>query len=150
VLAEGRWAGAVDEDWGVSDREPRFFSPDDLPAPSGYSHVVSIPAGRLVWIAGQVPVDADGVVPEGWDGQARQALTNVERALAAAGAGWRDVVKLTHFVVDMSGLETIRAVRDEFVDTARPPTSSLVQVAGLVRLEWLIEVEAVAWLPVDR
>jgi enamine deaminase RidA (YjgF/YER057c/UK114 family) len=41
----------------------------------------------------------------------------------------------------------VRAVRDEFVDTARPPTSSLVQVAALVRPELLIEIEAVAHLP---
>jgi enamine deaminase RidA (YjgF/YER057c/UK114 family) len=131
----------------VSDGGPEFFSPDDLPAPSGYSHVVSIPAGRLVWTAGQAPLGADGGVPEGWEAQTRQALANVGWALRVAGAAWRDVVKLTFFVVDMSGLGTIRSVRDEFVDTARPPTSSLVQVAGLVRPEWLIEVEAVAWLP---
>jgi enamine deaminase RidA (YjgF/YER057c/UK114 family) len=46
-----------------------------------------------------------------------------------------------------SELPTIRAVRDEFVDTRRPPTSSLVQVAGLVSPDFLLEVEAVAWLP---
>ena len=40
-----------------------------------------------------------------------------------------------------------RSVRDEFIDTDRPPTSSLVQVAGLFRPDLLIEVEAVAWLP---
>jgi enamine deaminase RidA (YjgF/YER057c/UK114 family) len=99
----------------LADRAPAFSSPDDLSRPAGYSHVVSIPAGRLVWTAGQI--------------------------------GWADVVKLTFFVVDVSALETIRAVRNEFVDTARPPTSSLVQVAGLARAELLIEVEAVAWLP---
>jgi enamine deaminase RidA (YjgF/YER057c/UK114 family) len=38
----------------------------------------------------------------------------------------------------------VRAVRDEFVDAAHPPTSSLVQVAGLIRPDLLIEVEAVA------
>ena len=47
----------------------------------------------------------------------------------------------------MSELATIRAVRDEFVNTASPPTSSLVQVAGLFRPDVLIEVEAVAHLP---
>jgi enamine deaminase RidA (YjgF/YER057c/UK114 family) len=57
------------------------------------------------------------------------------------------VVKLTFYVVDVAGLAVVRAVRDEFVDTARPPTSSLVQVAGLFRPDLLIEVEAVAWRP---
>jgi enamine deaminase RidA (YjgF/YER057c/UK114 family) len=53
-------------------------------------------------------------------------------------------VKLTYFVVDVSALGTIRTVRDEFVDTERPPASSLVQVAGLFRPDLLIEIEAVA------
>lgn len=131
----------------MSDLTPAFSSPDDLPSPSGYSHVVEIPTGRLVWTAGQVPVDANGDVPEGWEAQTRLAFANVGRALRAGGVEWGDVVKLTIFVVEVSALTVIRSVRDEFVDTSRPPTSSLVQVAGLVRPEVLIEVEAVAWAP---
>jgi enamine deaminase RidA (YjgF/YER057c/UK114 family) len=127
--------------------EPLYASPDDLPSPSGYSHVVTIPAGRLVWTSGQVGIETDGAVAEGWEAQTRLAFANVGRALAAAGASWPDVVKLTLFVVDVAELQTIRAVRDEFVDTGSPPTSSLVQVAGLFRPEVLIEVEAVAYLP---
>lgn len=124
---------------------PEFASPDDLGAPPGYSHVVSIPSGRLVWTAGQVGIDADGVAPEGWEAQTRLAFENVGRALRAGGADWADVVKLTIFAVDVSEVAVIRALRDEFVDTSRPPTSSLVQVAGLVRSDCLIEIEAVAW-----
>jgi enamine deaminase RidA (YjgF/YER057c/UK114 family) len=133
----------------VSSSSPLFASPEDLSTPPGYSHVVSIPAGRLVWTAGQIAMDADGeVVGVGdWGRQARQVFENLTRALQAAGAGWSDVVKLTYFVVDMSGLATIRAVRDEFVDRGRPPTSTLVQVAGLAYPDLLLEVEAVAWLP---
>jgi enamine deaminase RidA (YjgF/YER057c/UK114 family) len=130
---------------------PVFVSPDDLPAPVGYSHVVSIPPGRLVWTSGQVALGPDrGAAPHGWEEQTRLALTNVGRALRAAGADWPDVVKLTFFVVDVSALATIRAVRDEFVDSASPPTSSLVQVAGLVNPDLLIEVEAVAYLAPAR
>jgi enamine deaminase RidA (YjgF/YER057c/UK114 family) len=133
----------------VTDRRATFAAPDDLAPAAGYSHVVSIPAGRLVWTSGQVAIDSDGnVAPDdGWEGQTRLAFANVGSALRAAGAGWPDVVKLTFFVLDVSALPTIRAVRDEFVDTTRPPTSSLVQVAGLVHPDLLIEVEAVAWLP---
>jgi enamine deaminase RidA (YjgF/YER057c/UK114 family) len=125
---------------------PQFLSPSTLPAPDGYSHVVSARPARLVWVSGQVAMDADGTAapPGDWEAQTRLAFQNVGRALEAAGAGWADVVKLTFFVVDVSALTTIRAVRDEFVDTERPPASSLVQVAGLVRPDLLIEVEAVA------
>jgi enamine deaminase RidA (YjgF/YER057c/UK114 family) len=133
----------------VTDRAPEFSSPDDLAAPAGYSHVVSIPAGRLVWTSGQVPMDAQRVIAsgQGWERQTRLAFENVGKALRSAGAGWHEVVKLTLYVVDVSELPTIRAVRDEFVDTAHPPTSSLVQVAGLFHPDVLIEVEAVAWKP---
>jgi enamine deaminase RidA (YjgF/YER057c/UK114 family) len=133
----------------VSDGAPEFRSPEGLAPPPGYSHVVSIPVGRLVWTSGQVAVEADGsvAVAGDWERQTRQVFGNVGRALEAAGAGWADVVKLTFFVVDVSALPTIRAVRDEFVDASRAPTSSLVQVAGLVHPDLLIEVEAVAWLP---
>ena len=131
----------------MADR-PTFASPDDLSRPNGYSHVVDVPPGRLVWTSGQVALEADGSgAPEGWEAQTRLVFANVGRALAAAGAGWPDVVKLTIYVVDTAGVGTIRGVRDELVDTARPPTSSLVRVAGLVRPDLLLEVEAVAWLP---
>jgi enamine deaminase RidA (YjgF/YER057c/UK114 family) len=133
----------------MADVRPDFSSPAELPAPAGYSHVASIPAGRLVWTSGQVPLDADGnaAPANDWEAQARLAFQNTGRALSAAGAGWPDVVKLTIYVTDVSELTTIRRVRDEFVDTANPPTSSLVQVAGLFRPDLLIEVEAVAWRP---
>jgi enamine deaminase RidA (YjgF/YER057c/UK114 family) len=133
----------------VSSSSPIFASPDDLSSPPGYSHVVTIPAGRLVWTAGQIAMDADGnVIGVGdWERQARLVFQNLTRALEAAGAAWSDVVKVTYFVVDTAGLAAIRAVRDEFVDRARPPTSTLVQVAGLAYPDLLLEVEAVAWLP---
>ncbi len=92
-------------------------------------------------------IDSDGAVPEGWEAQTRLVFENVGRALAGQGAGWADVVKLTYFVTGVEEIATVRSVRDEFVDTERPPTSSLVQVAGLFRPDLLVEVEAVAWLP---
>ena len=128
----------------------RFESPADLALPMGYSHVVSVPAGhRLVWTAGQVPLEADGTVAAAgdWEAQTRLVFRNLEKALAAAGAGWHDVVKLSYFVTDTAELPTIRRVRDEFVDVERPPTSTLVRVAGLFRPDVLVEIEAIAAVP---
>ena len=129
----------------MSDK-PVFTSPADLMRPMGYSHVVDIPAGRLVWTAGQVGADADGNFADGIAEQTRLAFENVGKALAAGGAGWNDVVKLTIYVVGAPDLAVLREVRDELVNTETPPTSTLVQVAGLARPELLIEVEAVAWV----
>ncbi|MCZ9342685.1 RidA family protein, partial [Streptomyces sp. TRM76130] len=68
-----------------------------------YSHVVTA-AGRLVAVSGQLPLDEDGrIVGEGDPAaQARQVFENLRRCLAAAGAGFDDVVKLTYFVTDMA------------------------------------------------
>jgi enamine deaminase RidA (YjgF/YER057c/UK114 family) len=126
---------------------PEFASPSDLSAPAGFSHVVGLPAGRLVLTSGQVAIDTDGQVAQGWEAQTRLVFQNLGRALAAQGAGWPDVVKLTYFVTSVEEIAVVRSVRDEFVNTDRPPASSLVQVAGLFRPELLVEVEAVAWLP---
>jgi enamine deaminase RidA (YjgF/YER057c/UK114 family) len=127
-------------------------TPWTLPATSGYSHVAGISSGaRLVWTAGQVPLDVDGnaAPAQDWAAQTRQVMRNVGAALEAGGAGWNDVFKLMIYVVDTAELATIRAVRDEFVNVDSPPTSALVQVAGLARPEFLIEIEAVAAVAAD-
>lgn len=118
------------------------------PAPAGYSQVAVVGPARLVWTSGQVARDASGVLvgPGDWELQTRAVMQNLTRVLEMGGASWREVFKLTFYVVDTSALATVRAVRDEFVDTERPPTSSLVQVAGLFRPDLLIEIEAVAAL----
>lgn len=59
------------------------------------------------------------------------------------------MITLTIYVVDMRRLPTVRAVRDEFIDTSKPPTSSLVQVAGLVAPDLLIEVDACAAVAIN-
>ena len=124
----------------------RFISPDTLPRPFGYSHVVDAPASRIVFISGQVPLDAAGnLVGEGdFAAQTRQVFENLAAALAAAGASWDDVVKLDYFVRDIGEVAALRAIRDEYVNTERPPASTLVEVSRLFRDDVLVEVEAVA------
>jgi reactive intermediate/imine deaminase len=126
--------------------EKRFLSPETMSPPFGYSHVVDAPAGRIIYISGQVPLDTDGeLVGEGdFEAQARQVFANLSAALEATGAGWSDVVKLNYFLTEIGELGTVRAIRDEYVDTERPPASTLVQVSGLFRPEAMVEIEAVA------
>ena len=126
--------------------ERRFLSPETLAAPFGYSHVVDAPATRIIYISGQVPLDAEGrLVGEGdFDVQTRQVFENLSAALEAAGASWREVVKLNYFLRDVSRVASVRAIRDDYVDTERPPASTLVEVSGLFRDDVLIEIEAVA------
>ncbi|MGI5358300.1 RidA family protein [Streptomyces sp. CA-252508] len=132
----------------MSNHLTHVHAPDGVAPGSGYSHVVW-GSGRFIAISGQCALDAEGrVVGEGDAGaQARRVFENLRRCLAAAGAGFDDLVKLTYFVTDVAHLPAVRAARDEVIDTARPPASSAVQVSALFRPELLVEIEAFAVLP---
>jgi len=121
------------------------ITPPDVAPGFGYSHVVAA-TGRLIAVSGQVALDETGQLvgvgnPEA---QARQVFENLRRCLAAADATFADVVKLTVYVTELATMTAVRAVRDEYVDTTRPPASSAVQVAGLVLPELLLEIDAFA------
>jgi enamine deaminase RidA (YjgF/YER057c/UK114 family) len=79
------------------------INPSELARPSGFSHAVSVTAGRMVFLAGQVGMDRDGkVVSGGVVAQFEQALANLLTALAAAGGEPGDLVSLTIYIVDRS------------------------------------------------
>jgi reactive intermediate/imine deaminase len=129
--------------------EKRFLTPATLSPSFGYSHVVEAPAGSIVYISGQVPLDADGrLVGEGdFAAQTRQVFENLTHALEAAEATWSDVVKLDYFLRDVGQIGAVRAIRDEYVDTANPPASTLVEVSSLFSPDVLVEIQAVAIKP---
>jgi enamine deaminase RidA (YjgF/YER057c/UK114 family) len=78
------------------------INPSGLARPSGFSHAVSAPAGRLVFLAGQLGTDRDGkVVPGGVVAQFEQALDNLLAALAAAGGHPSDLASLTIYLTDV-------------------------------------------------
>ena len=120
-----------------------FRAPDGLAPGPGYSHAVT-GRGRWVATAGQVALDDAGqlVGPNDPQAQARQVFANLGRALAAAGASFADVIKLNFYVTDITMLPAVRAIRDEYIDTARPPASTAVQVSALARPGLMIEIEA--------
>ena len=127
----------------------KIHNPPTLAPPRGYSHVAEVRGGKLVFVAGQVALDAAGKVvgPGDYRAQTEQVFRNLGLALASAGATFRDVVKLTYFVLDVAHLPEVRAVRDRFLDPEHPPASTAVEVRGLFRPEIVLEVEAVASVP---
>ncbi|WP_406275893.1 RidA family protein [Streptomyces sp. NBC_00191] len=129
----------------MTSRLTRVQAPEGVAPGTGYSHVVW-GTGRFVAISGQCALDQDGkVVGEGDPAaQATQVFENLRRCLAAAGAAFDDVVKLTYFVTDVAHLPAVRAARDAVIDAGRLPASSAVQVAALFRPELLVEIEAFA------
>ncbi|MFJ9714766.1 RidA family protein [Streptomyces sp. NPDC101213] len=123
----------------------RIPAPDGVAAAAQYTHVV-LGTGRLVAVSGQLPLDERGrTVGEGDPrAQARQVFENLRRCLAAAGATFDDVVKLTYFVTDMAHMPAVREARAAHIPDDRLPAASAVQVAALVRPEFLMEIEAFA------
>jgi enamine deaminase RidA (YjgF/YER057c/UK114 family) len=113
-----------------------------------YAYAASVPApARLVFAAGACPLDgaAATVAPGDFAGQAHQVMTNLETALAAAGARLADVVKTTVYVASAERSDLVRVwqvVRDRFGDH-RPP-GTLLGVAVLGYPDQLVEVEATA------
>ncbi|MGW2553453.1 RidA family protein [Streptomyces sp. NPDC001635] len=123
----------------------RIPAPDGVAPATAYTHVV-MGTGRFVAISGQLALDEDGRLVGAGDpaAQARQVFENLRRCLAAAGAAFDHVVKLTFFVTDMAHMPAIRAARAEHIPDDRLPAASAVQVAALVRPEFLMEIEAYA------
>lgn len=124
----------------------RFLNPPELAQPFGYSHVAETRGGRTVYISGQVALDAAGNLVGVGDLAAQTICVfgNLAAALAAVGATFDHVVKLTYFMLDISQIAVVRAVRDRYVNIQQPPASSAVEVRRLVRDELLLEVEAIA------
>ncbi len=128
----------------------RLYNPDTLAKPSaGYSQVAEVTGGKIVYIAGQVALDKAGnlVGKDDLRAQTQQVFENLKAAVQAAGGDTSNLIKLNIYCaesVDPTQIPVIREIRDKFVNTANPPTSTFVVVKRLVRPEWLIEIDAVA------
>lgn len=122
-----------------------------LPAPmrgGAFSAGVEAPAGRTVYVSGQVAMDAGGdVVGEGdAKAQTEKVLDNVSVVLEEAGGTLDDIVKVTVFITDMGMYDEVHEVRRRYF--AEPyPASSMVEVSALIDPRLLVEVEAVAVIP---
>ena len=120
---------------------PQGFSANPAFAPG-------VQVGELLYISGQVAQDNGGnlVGPGDGEAQTRHIMSRIQTIAEAAGATMGDVVKITTFLTDVAIYPDFSRVRAETFPTS-PPASSTVIVAGLVRPEFLVEVEAIVHLP---
>lgn len=126
----------------------QYLNPPALSAPTGYTHVVQVHGGRTIYIAGQVALDKSGnVVGKGdFAAQATQVFENLKSALAAGGATFDNLVKVTTFVTDLSQMQALRSIRAKYYGK-NPPASTLVQITKLASEDLMIEIEAIAVVP---
>lgn len=132
---------------------PRFNPPSGWPQQGrAFNHGVVAGAGRILYMTGQVAWDRDGaLVGEGdCEKQMNKCFENVESILAAVGGHLADIVSLTIFFLDRTDLSTIQKVRSEKFTPDNAPASILIQVAGLVIPQLLVELVPIAVIPHDR
>ena len=124
-------------------------NPPELGSPPGYSQIVEVWAGRMIFIAGQTALDRDGnlVGKSDFAAQATHVFQNLNVALQERGCDATNLVKLTVFLTDMGNLAHYREARNRFFATITPPAApaiTLVEVTRLYGADFMIEIEAIA------
>lgn len=101
---------------------------DAAPAAVGpYSQAVGAPAGKLVFLSGQIGLEpgTGELVSENFEGQVRQSFANMQAVIKAAGGTLNDVVKLTLFLTDLSKFASANAIMAEIIPQPYPARSTL-------------------------
>jgi len=117
---------------------------DSAPAAVGpYSQAVAAPAGRTIYLSGQIGLEASTgeLVSENFDAQVRQAFANMKAVVEAAGGRLDQIVKLTLFLTDLGKFAAANAIMAELIPEPFPARSTL-GVASLPKSAQF-EVEAV-------
>lgn len=107
----------------------------------GFSRATRV--GDRALAAGTAPIWADGSCPDDAGAQARRCFEIILDALAEVGAAPGDVVRTRMYITDAADAEAVGKVHGEIFSAVRP-VATMVVVAGLLRREWLVEIEAEA------
>ncbi|GAB3951347.1 RidA family protein [Spirosoma harenae] len=134
----------------LSAQQQQYINPLGLPTSKNYTQVVVTQANRIAYISGQVSANEQGEILHKSDFKAQTQLVheNLKTALAAIGATFADVIKLTAYVVntDPERISIVREVRRQYIVGPNPPASTYVGVQGLYDKDVLIEIEAIVAL----
>jgi enamine deaminase RidA (YjgF/YER057c/UK114 family) len=133
---------------GLVAQDIKHINPEGLATSPAYTQVVTAKPGTVVWLSGQVAQNAKGEAVGKGDlkAQLNQVWENVKTALAGSGATFRDVVKITQYVVNYkpSMRADLREARLRFMGSGDPPAATLVGVQSLATEDWLVEIEVTA------
>ncbi len=132
--------------WPRVSRPPERINVEGLGRLPVFSHASR--AEGWIFVSGTLGTRPGGfeLVEGGVGPETAQTLRNLERILAAAGAGWRDVVKVSVYVADMAGFGEMNRAYAEFFHDQDPPARITVGGVALA-LGAAVEIECVAWRP---
>lgn len=116
--------------------------------PIGFSRAVRV--GNRIVVSGTGPIAEDGSTASPGDayGQAKRCLTIIKQAIGKGGGKLEQVVRTRIYLTDFKVWEEVARAHGDFFSEIRP-ASTMVVVAGLVREDWLVEIEAEAVLEDD-
>lgn len=121
------------------------LDPPSIFRPNRYSHGKVVPMdAQMLFTAGQVGSDVNGVYLEGIEAQADQAFSNLYDVVKAAGMGPENVLKVTMYYLKREDIGVIIAARDKYFGEGFRPNSTALVVKSLAGPQILIEVEAIA------
>lgn len=120
---------------------------DKVKPVAAYSTGFKCSGGSLIMLAGMVAVGTDGnTVGKGDMGaQTQKVFENIRDTLEAAGATLKDIIRLTVYVTDRTLFSDHMKVRMNFVSEPYP-ASTLLIISGLANPDWLVEIDAVAFV----
>jgi enamine deaminase RidA (YjgF/YER057c/UK114 family) len=127
------------------------INPPGLSPPTGFSHAVVASGSRVVFLAGQTALDADGkVVGESLPEQFEKALTNLLTALKACGGGPSDLARVTVYATDIAAYRTHAAELGRIwkeLAGRNYPAMAVVEVVRLWDDQAAVELDGFAVLP---
>ena len=123
------------------------INPEDVVKPiSNYSNGLAAPAGRMLFVSGQVGATADLNIPQDVEGQARVAFENFQKIVEAAGGSMKDIVSVTLYLCDISDSPLVSHLRSEYFSHSPFPTSTTIGNCTFVLPQLRFEVSAIAVL----
>ena len=132
----------------MADDRRRHASGSPFEASIGFSRAIR--AGTRILVSGTAPVEADGSSTRGdAEAQAERCCAVIAQAIAALGGSAADVVRTRMLLVDAGDADAVGRVHGRWFAEARP-AATMVVVAGLLRPEWRVEIEAEAVVEEER
>jgi enamine deaminase RidA (YjgF/YER057c/UK114 family) len=129
----------------------QYFNPEGLSKNPAFSQVVTTQgSGKTIYIGGQDAVNAKGeIIGKGsLAEQTEQVMKNLQAALSECGATFENVVKLNLLIVQGQDLRSgFQASQKYLGKLANPPAVTFAFVAGLATPDYLVEIDAVAFVP---
>lgn len=128
----------------MTAKRETIIPPGTEPLYVGYHFAPATRVGDLIWVSGQVGIDANMKPGEGMEAQAQLAFSALKSTLEAAGSVMEDIVEIMTFHTDLRGeMDAFTKVKDEYLPD-RYPSWTAVGVTQLAMPEFKVEIRAVA------